>query len=193
MQPRTVRYDEAMPETRLVTAEELFARKNDRCELVRGEVFELTPPGGEHGAIVTDLAYLLKRAKPKEAGLRAFAGDPGFLLARDPDTVRAPDLALVRRDRLEGVDLRKYLPLAPDLAVEVVSPGDSFPEVEARARMWLDFGVPIVWMVEPSSRRIYVHRPGHPRLELAGDDLLTGGDVFPAFSVPAREVFDEPE
>src|ERR1700737_1433534 len=111
------------------TAEDLWNLPDDgfRHELVKGELRMMVPPGAEHGRVAATVAALLfVHARQTDAGV-TFAAETGFLLARDPDPVRAPDAAFVARERAEAVGrTEKYWPGAPDLAVEVISPGDTF-------------------------------------------------------------------
>ena len=117
------------------------------------------------------------------------AAETGFIISRDPDTVRAPDASFVSAERLRGIDDRKYLPLAPDLAIEVVSPGDSFREVEEKAAMWLAHGSRLVWVVEPDLEKVYVYRPEGAREVLGSDAELTGDEVLTGFARPVAELF----
>jgi Uma2 family endonuclease len=178
-----------MPETRPVTAEDLLALGEGRRELIAGRVVEMTPAGAGHGAVgMTIGAAVLAHAQRTAAGV-VFAADTGFRLARDPDTVRAPDVAFVAAPRLLGVDLRRYFPGAPDLAVEIVSPGDSFRDVEAKARQWIEHGARLVWVVEPEDRVAFVYRPGRPREDVPPAGALSGDDVLPGLSIPLSECF----
>jgi Uma2 family endonuclease len=177
-----------MSETRLVTAEELLAMGQGRRELILGEVVELSHPGPRHGWITARICRLLDEFV-ESGDLGPICTDTGFRLERDPDTVRAPDVAFIAADRLEGHDPRKFLPFAPDLAVEVVSPNDFYPAVEAKAAMWIAHGTRAVWVVEPESRRVFVYRPGEPRVDLGADDEIDGGDALPGFTAPVERFF----
>src|SRR5690349_11634652 len=114
------------PFAEVVTADDLLRTPlpHKRTELVRGVLVVREPAGGLHGVVTVNLgAELVAYVKRTGAG-RVFAAETGFHLATNPDTVRAPDVAFVARDRLpEGVP-RGFPGLAPDLAVEVLSPGD---------------------------------------------------------------------
>jgi Uma2 family endonuclease len=184
-----MRYDAVMSETKLVTAEELLAMGERRCELVRGRVVDVTPAGAGHGRIGSWLnARIRQFVEERDLGV-VYGADTGFRLERDPDTVRAPDVAFVAADRLPEIDERKYVPFAPDLAVEVVSPSDTFREVEEKARMWLSSGTQLVWVAEPETERMFVYRPDAPRQELSADDELTGGEVLPGLAIPLARCF----
>ncbi len=111
-----------------LTADDLWnlSRNGVRHELVQGELRTMPPSGGEHGVTVVNLTLPLGgHVKAGQLGL-VFGAETGFLLARNPDTVRAPDIAFVRRERIPATGIpRAYWPGAPYLAVEIVSPGDT--------------------------------------------------------------------
>ncbi len=179
--------------TKLVTADELLLLYSQgvRGELIRGVLTEVTPVGQEHGEIVTNLVLALGNfVKPRGLG-RLTASDAGVWLERDPDTVREPDIAFFSAARMPpGVRVTGYSEIAPDLVVEIVSPGDSRREVRDKARMWLSHGVRLVWVVHPGTRTVDVHRPGEPVVTLAAGGALDGADVLPGFSCPLSAAFD---
>ncbi len=179
-------------EVRLVTAEELERLPNDhmRHELVRGELRTMPPAGGEHGVLVINLsAPLAVHVKGHKLGL-VFGAETGFRIAKDPDTVRAPDIAFVRTDRIPAGGVPKsFFPGAPDLAVEIVSPGDTHDEVEEKVQEWLDAGTTQVWVVSPKRRTVTVHRSATDITILTEKDDLSGGPLLPGFSCPVSEIF----
>lgn len=174
-----------------MTAEQLFHLGEEvSAELVRGEFREMAPPGAEHGAVVARLAWrLVQYVEDKDLGV-VLVGDVGFQLASDPDTVRGPDLAFVRKDRIpaDGIP-RGYWPGAPDLAVEVVSPSDRYEDVEERVADYLSAGTRVVWVVSPARRTVTVHRPGTPPALLSASDVLEAEDLLPGFCVRVSELF----
>ena len=120
-----------------------------------------------------------------------YTGDTGFVLARQPDTVRGPDVAFVsaRRER-EIQDAHPFVPGAPDLAIEVLSPNDRTREVLGKVSDCLAAGSRVVWVVNPAREEVQVFRsPFAPRV-LAGHDVLDGEDVLPGFSVSVAEIFE---
>ena len=143
-----------------LTAEELASIPDNgkRCELVNGVLRMMSPAGGRHGRIAGQL--LLRVGNHVEQQLGAtFAAETGFLLHRNPDTVRAPDVAFVSHERLgEYADHDGFLPLAPDLVAEVVSPSDQSSEVESKATAWLQAGVRVVLVVDPQTNSIREYR-----------------------------------
>ncbi len=179
-----------MSSTRAITAVELLSMGEGKRELILGEVVELTPPGMRHGLIQARVTYLLMGFL-EGAGIGDFVTtESGYQLTFGPDTVRAPDVAVVSVARAHGhQDEKGYLPFAPDLAVEVISPSDSFADVETEARMWLEHGTRLVWVVEPDSRRVLIYETGRDRRELCEDETLDGGEVLPGFNTPVARLF----
>ena len=111
-------------------------------------------------------------------------------MERNPDTVRAPDAAFVRRERVEEVgETAGYFPGAPDLAVEVVSPGDAYAEVEGKVAAWLGAGTRMVIVVDPSNRLVRVHRGPSDVTTLTESDEIDGVDVVPGWRMPMRWLF----
>ena len=178
---------------RRMTAEELWRLPDDglRHELVYGELRTLAPSGGEHGRVTSNVHDSLSPYVRKQGLGRLFAAETGFLLARDPDLVRAPDVAFVRRERLEAAGrVRGYWPGGPDLAVEVVSPNDRPADVEEKVSTWLAYGTEMVVVVYPDERRVRVHRPGRPPQDLTETAILDGGNVVPGWTAAVREFFE---
>lgn len=175
-----------------VTAEELLRMPDDgfRYELVEGEVRKMTPAGGEHGRIALNVGYFLTdHVRANNLGT-VYAAETGFRIATDPDTVRAPDAAFVRRERVEAMGpVQGYLPGAPDLAVEVVSPGDSYSDVAEKALDWLDAGTRMVLVVDPRKHTVTAYLSRDDIRVLSEGDVLDGGEVVPGWSVPVRRLF----
>jgi Uma2 family endonuclease len=116
--------------------------------------------------------------------------DTGFKLESDPDTVRAPDVAFIARDRIPAGGVPKaFWQYAPDLAAEVLSPSDRRSEVNEKISQYLRLGVKVVWFVEPSPRRVTIFRPGEPPQILGETDTLDGGDLLPGFCYPLARLF----
>ncbi len=183
----------------LMTAEELLAYPlpNKRVELVRGRLLVREPPGmrhGEHAARVVAalISYLSSDRTASGAAQtrgRVVTCDSGFTLARNPDTVRAPDVAYVSRERWAGPLPDGYGEFAPDLAVEVRSPSDRPGAVLSKVGDWLDAGAQLVWVVDPASQQVAVYRADGSQAVLGVDDALEGDDVLPGFAYPISELF----
>jgi len=177
----------------LVSAEQLLAMPNDgfHYELIEGEVRKMSPAGIEHGFIGGRLAYLLGQHVFLNKLGAILTAEPGFCLSRDPDTVRVPDIAFIRRDRFRRRDRSEaFWPGAPDLAVEVLSPGDTPAEVDEKVAAWLDAGAAMVWVVNPARRTVAVHRPSADPQTFTEHDDLDGQDVVPGFRCPVSEIFE---
>lgn len=176
----------SLAKPKLYTADDLFGLPGDaRFELVEGELRPMPPPAGdEHGSTTFDLGF--------EVGLfvrnanlgRCWTAETGFLIARDPDTVLAPDFAFVARERLPGPPGKKYVPVVPDLVLETRSPSDTRREVEDKVAQWLAAGVRMVWELDLKARVLTVHRPGAEPRALGAGDTLDGADVLPGFTLP---------
>lgn len=180
-----------LPERQLITAEQLFwfSDNGKRRELVKGKLREMALEVSSHGACGGTLqAYLGYHVITQRLG-QVFSAGTGFTIARAPDTVRAPDIAFVSKDRLPDPLPYGYLELAPDLVVEVVSPNDTAREVREKVDDWLNAGVRLVWVVDYQKRTITEYRSRKPIRVLREEDTLNGGDVVPGFSLPVREVF----
>ena len=116
-------------------------------------------------------------------------GDPGFILARNPDVVLAPDIAFIRSDRMPSPEPEGWWEMAPDLVVEVVSPSDTVYRVEEKTEDWLTYGCSMVVVVSDRRRTVTVHRAGQSPHILRGNEILDGEDVVPGFRLPLSEIF----
>ena len=166
----------------LMTIEE-FERlpdEADRLELVRGQVIREPPAGFEHGDIGFQVALCLGTFVRQHALGKVLAAETGFVLFDDPPTVRAPDVAFVARDRLPA-DPRGFARLAPDLAVEIVSPSNTVPEIQEKVFDYLDAGTKLVWVVEPRGRTVTVYCSRDQIRILTGEQEIDGGEVLPGF------------
>jgi Uma2 family endonuclease len=178
--------------TQLMTAEELFHMPDDgfRYELLRGELRRMSPAGPRHGRIAINITTPLDQYVRFHRLGTVYAAETGFQLATDPDIVRAPDIAFVRRERVEEVgDVESYWPGAPDLAVEVISPNDTYTAVEEKVYDWLDAGARMVIVVNPRRHLVTVYRSLTQITVLTEHDTLDGGDVVPGWTMSVAEVF----
>ena len=115
--------------------------------------------------------------------------ETGFVIASNPDTVRAPDAAFIRADRVSDGLPQGFFPAAPDLAVEVLSPDDRASEVLAKVEDWLGAGCRAVWVVDPKTRTVAVYRATGEAVILKTTDTLTGGDILPGLEIPVGKIF----
>ena len=178
--------------TQLFTAEQLLYLPKDgfRYELVEGVLIKMSPPGFEHGDVALTLGSLLWHHVRSHKLGKVVAAETGFKLASDPDTVLAPDAAFIRQEEIDRIGrTKKFWPGAPDLAVEVMSPGDSVRKTDEKARAWLAYGARMVWTVNPGKQTISVYRPGEDVVLLTETDALDGLDIVPGFHCNVKEIF----
>jgi Uma2 family endonuclease len=181
--------------TTLLTADEFLAHPaaRERSELVRGEIRMMTPASAPHGIVSGNVYGLLWTFVRANRLGRCFTDGTGFALPGLPNTVRSPDAAFVRGDRLPagGLPSRSgFLPLAPDLAVEVLSPSETASDLEEKLDDYRVAGTPLVWIVDPAKRRVSVIAADAPIHWLREGDTLDGGTVLPGFSCPVADLFD---
>lgn len=184
MDPRTA-------QSRHLSIEEFERLPDDelRKELVRGQVVCEPPAGFEHGRLAARIAALLHtHARAGRLG-EVVTAETGFVLFVDPPTVRAPDVAFVTEERLPA-DPEKFARLAPDLAVEIVSPSNTVPDILAKVKDYLEAGTRLVWIVEPRSRSVTVYRSHDDIRLLTEADEIDGGAVLPGFRLPVAELFN---
>ena len=187
--------------TRLLTAADLWeleaerraaASSDRRFELVDGELIEIAPASGLHGIIAGEIGSILRNFIRQHNLGYSFAAETGFLLARDPDVVRAPDAAFVAWANVPDPLPQGFWPLAPDLAVEVVSPGDSAVDVQRRVGDFLKAGTRLVWVIYPDTLSATVFHPGGEARVLNREGALDGEDVLPGLRVPLADLVPPP-
>ena len=177
--------------TRLMTADELLLMPDDgnRYELIRGKIKKMPLRGGFHGKQAGSIQGSLgTHARTNRLGV-VYAAETGFLLETDPDLVLAPDVAFIRRERQHLGDTARYIPVAPDLAVEVISPSDRLTQVHEKALEWLAHGVRMVIVVNPRNRTVQVYRSPTDIATLTEADTLDGGDVVPGWRMAVADIF----
>ncbi len=179
------------PPVALTTADELLRLRlpNKRVELVQGVLVVREPAGSRHGLVAMSLGVELGVYVKRTGAGGVFAAETGFKLSTNPDTVRAPDVAFVTRERLPSPGATGYAELAPDLAVEVLSPDDRPGEVLAKVADWLSAGTRLVWVIDPWRRLARVYRQDGSEALVTGDGALDGEDVLPGFSCPLASIF----
>lgn len=176
--------------SQLMTAEELLRLDvpNKRTELVRGRLVVREPAGARHGLVAMNLALRLGAHVERTNVGRLFAAETGFTLFRGPDTVRAPDIALVHRERLPDPITADFPELAPDLVVEVLSPGDRAGEVLGKVGDWLEAGSRLVWVIDPERRVARVYRADGTESSLTEGESFDGEAVVPGFTCLLRSI-----
>ena len=151
----------------------------------------MSPAGSEHGRIAANvLLSLAQHVKQKKLGT-VYAAETGFLLGTGPDTVRAPDVAFVRKERLDELGaVAGYLPLAPDFVAEIVSPTDSYSQVKEKALAWIDAGVRMVLVVDPVTRTVQAYRSADNIVWLNREQQLDASDVVSEWSLSVADIFE---
>ncbi|WIG59713.1 MAG: hypothetical protein OJF49_002460 [Ktedonobacterales bacterium] len=181
-----------LPYKRLLTAAEFAAlpRTGLRTELIGGTIAAQPPAFGDHGEIAIHLGVILGHYVLAHTLGEVYAAGTGFLIERDPDTVRAPDFAFIRKERVPAPSGKPgWVSVMPDLVAEVVSSGDRVAEIGEKVAMWLRVGVRLVLVAWPQRREIEVYRPDMPLATLREDDMLDGYDVLPGFSAAVARVY----
>jgi Uma2 family endonuclease len=159
------------------------------AELLDGVLVVMSPAGGDHGSVtVRLLSALAVWVHERELG-EVFDSSTGFILGRDPDILRAPDAAFVAAARLPA-RRRGFLEVAPDLAVEILSPSNTVVEMSRKLRDYFRAGVRLVWVIDPQTRSVAVHAADGPiQAWLEEGATLDGGEVLPGFAVPLARIF----
>ena len=176
----------------LMTAEELLRADipHKSTELVRGRLIVSEPPSTQHGRVQSKLNFLVGRFVYAETSGALFGQDTGFRIASDPDTVRAPDLAFVRQERISLIAPSGYAAMAPDLVAEILSPGDPPGEALAKVSEWLEAGVEIAWLIDPERRTAQVYRSDGSVAAIPRDGVLEGDNVLPGLTVVLAGLFE---
>ncbi|MBW3661208.1 MAG: Uma2 family endonuclease [Gemmatimonadetes bacterium] len=163
-----------------------------RAELVRGRLVREPLPGAEHGWLASRLfEAIAAHVRRHDLGLALV--ETGYLLSDEPPTVRGPDAAFLSRERLPDEIPDGFWPLAPDLAVEVVSPSNSAAEIQDKVLQYLDAGTRVVWVVDPATRSVSAYRSRDDIRILTAGETLDGGDVLPGLTLEISELFEAPK
>jgi Uma2 family endonuclease len=177
-----------------LTAEEFYRLPNNgqRYELVGGALVSMAAAGGQHGIIASRLDHRLRTfVEAREVG-EVCAAETGFRLAQNPDTVCAPDVSFIARERVAAQGIpESYWPFAPDLAVEVISPSDRFDDILTKVQEYLRAGTRLMWVFHPRTRTVTVYRANWTVQLLTGTEELGGEDVLPGFLCRINELFLE--
>ena len=178
----------------LMSASELltYDARGRRTELVKGKLLVREPVGGAHAGVLVELSVAIGvylRTTTLVSG-RVLVGDPGFWLAHDPDTVRAPDLAFLSQARLkDGPISEGFLRSVPDLAVEIRSPHDRAGALLQKVGEWLDAGTPLVWVIDPIRTCAQVYGADGSVTLVGANEALHGAPVLPGFVLPLANLW----
>lgn len=189
---------QVMETVKLVTADEYeqmesqFKNSDVRMDLIDGRLVEVTSlAGGEHGIVTMDFSYeIMSFVRQHNLG-KCFAAETRFVIALNPDTSIAPDFAFMRADRVPNPMPKNYWRLVPDLVLEVRLPGDNTSKSQAKMNRWIRAGVRLGWELNPTTQILTVYRPGEAPQQLGVNDILTGEDVLPGFTLPLRRLFPD--
>lgn len=176
----------------LISASELerMGDAADHCELIDGELVPMSPAGAELGAVAMQLGIEIGVFVREQQLGETFAAETGFVISRDPDTVLAPDVAVVLTESRGDRKLtRSFFDGAPDLAVEVLSPSERVNEVATKVARWLKAGCQEVWIVDAADSSIAIHRSTTDVTCFSRQEALSGSLVLPGFEVKLSELF----
>ena len=166
---------------------------NRRFELIDGELIEMVPPGGEHGELSLNLGSYI-RAYVRKHMLGRATVETGYHPPGSRQTLLSPDIAFVSHARAPVPFPKQYVPVMPDLAVEVLSPTDSLNKAREKAELYLNSGTTLVWIVLPESASVEAHsvtKHGEIKQEVFGpEDDLSGDNVLPGFTLEVRLIFE---
>ncbi len=162
--------------------------ESHRHELSAGLLLSEPLPTHHHDRTMRRLLRLLEAFVESKRLGEVFA-EAGYLLARNPDTVRGPDLSFVSKERLEGFEATRFFDGAPDLAVEILSPSNRPGQMHGKVADYFAAGARLVWLVDPASRTVSVYREVLTPRRLSAGDALDGGDVLPGLSIPIDAIF----
>lgn len=171
---------------------ELVCHEYGHCELVRGEVVQLSPGGMGHSRLTVRISYLIEKWALETGQGRALSGEAGIVVETDPDTVRGADVAYYSYARLpRGGSDAGFLRVAPDLAVEIIGKGQSWRSLVKKAGEYLEMGVDVVWIVDPRTKRVHVLRGNTEPSVFTGADVLVDPRTLPNFSCTVNDLFEE--
>lgn len=144
-----------------------------------------------HAEIAGNVTFALRRYAAEHPGWRVGVGDPGVKLRHDPDTLRGPDVAIVRAERVpEGRGAAGWLEGAPHVAVEILGDRQPMLDLMKKAVEYIAAGAGMVWLLEPETARVVVFTPPDRFRVLPADGVIEGGEALPGFSCPVAQLFE---
>jgi Uma2 family endonuclease len=180
-----------MVSTRLHTIDDLLALGPDApYELIEGALRNVIPTSAEASIVTSRLTRFIDSLVGDHKLGWSMSAEAGFILHRNPDTVVAPDISFVRKGRIPpGFDFQSFIPVAPDLAVEVVSPSNSAAEIEQKRSLYQAAGVPLIWVVYPQRKIVEIYEEGQEIVSVAAGGHLSGGALLPGLTISLDEIF----
>ena len=176
----------------LVTGEDLLAMGDiGPSELVEGRIVRMSPTGGKHAIYELNFAEQLKAFVKQYRLGKVMVGEVGIYTHRNPDTVRAADVAFISSARYSQWKQTGFVDIAPELVVEMLSPDDRMSDMMRKLREYFSIGVKLVVVADPETKTVYTYRSLTDVREFGEADTLSGDDVLPGFSVPVADVFEE--
>jgi Uma2 family endonuclease len=176
-----------MVATKLLTAEAFYQLGLENAELVEGEIVEFMRPTPEHGEISLNLGSLLRIwNKQNKAG--RVGTDGGFIIGRNPDRVRGPDIWFVSNARIPE-NTEKFWEVAPDLVAEIISPSDTANVIKGKLSDYFLAGTQVVWLVYPLFRQVEAHSSDGKIIVFTESDTLQASTILLGFSCNVAEVF----
>lgn len=174
---------------KLVTGEELWEMGDiGLCELIDGRIVPMSPAGNEHGFVEFNLGAELRNfVRPRQLGWVS-GGEVGIYIRRNPDRVRGADITFVSKEKLPA-PTAGFLEVAPDLVVEIISPHDRWQEIRDKIVDYFSIGVEQVWIIEPASRTVLIHRSPTDMEELSEVEVLKGEGVLAGFEIKVADLF----
>lgn len=181
----------APSETKLITGEELLAMGDiGPCELIDGRIVPMSPTGDEHGIVEVKLGGRLDTFVSERDLGWVMVGEVGIYIRRNPDRVRGADVVFISKERLPKPQ-GKFLEVAPELVVEIMSPDDRWQDVWEKLEDYFSIDVQWVWVVEPANRAVLIFRSPTEIEKLGEKDTLHGEGILAGFELPVASLFME--
>jgi Uma2 family endonuclease len=181
--------DKTIVSDEIMTGDQLFSLDIGSGELIEGVFIEMPPPGFWHGYIEFNFGSILHTFVRKHNLGYIIGGEAGVYTHRNPDTVRGVNVAFISHERMAQVKSESYLDVAPELIVEILSPGDRWDEVNDKLTEYFAIGVQMVWVVDPKRKQFHLYRALTEVEILTAEDDISGGEVLSGFSVGVAELF----
>jgi Uma2 family endonuclease len=181
--------DKTIVSDEIMTGDQLFSLDIGSGELIEGVFIEMPPPGFWQGIVENRVGKIISNFVDQHKLGYVMVGEAGVYTHRNPDTVRGVDVAFISHERMAQVKSESYLDVAPELIVEILSPGDRWDEVNDKLAEYFAIGVQMVWVADPKRKQIHLYRALTEVEILTAEDDISGGEVLSGFSVGVAELF----